>query len=278
MYLTVMMVSRPLLACNNRGENVGNIQTLQKITTASGARSVLSGFTLKRAIRDRMQAEGASMWRRSVESSPDNPPGYLYGPDGSPVMKTAKPSHPDAYDDTALFGYMVQAKGDSESTRSRGRVEMTAALSTTVWTGDQGFAQGANASEAQLAPFSYERHFTRYIWAFSADLDGLSKRLGALSRMVGTLSHLRVGGGHGAHASELIPALLAWRVHREPGLGGLYPGLVDVPVEGDVSVSLFTRRWNDLGIEPKVAGLGTGVPLAEGLAQILIDSKLPVLP
>jgi CRISPR-associated autoregulator DevR family len=278
MYLTMMTVSRPMLASNNRGENVGNIQTLQKVTTSSGMRTVLSGYAIKRAIRDRMHAEGASMWRRSVEPSPDNAAGYVYGIGDSVVMRAEPPESPERYDDTLLFGYMIQPRGDSESSvRSRGRVEVTDAVSTTVWSGDMGFAQGANANEPQIAPFSYERHLTRYLGVVTVDLTSCAPRLGAVSHLVRSLQDLRVGGSHGAHASSLVPAFLAWRVHPEPGMGGMHPGILDVPVEGHVPESLFTPFWKDYGITPQTAGPGTSRTVAEGLNAILRDAHLPTL-
>lgn len=270
MYLSINIISNAILATNNRGETEGNLQTLQKVHTPTGTRTVLSGYAIKRAMRDSMQARGAELWRKT-DPTPDalNPAGYLYGPQNVLAMKDAIPQKADEYDDTLLFGYMVAPKNDKENARkSRGNVEVTTAISTTSYEGDMSFVQGLKAAESQLNPFSAERHYTRYSFTLTINLAACAARPQAVLRLIDTLSGLRVGGNHGSNASEVTPDVISYVMHAAPGCGGLNIPVVNASPDLPVDVRFLEDRLAALGIKDAIISARPGDALDDIRAKI----------
>lgn len=276
MYLTLLIISNPLVASNNRGENEGNMQTLQKLKTREGMRTILSGYAIKRAIRDSMQAGGAAMWRKVLDNPKDNPAGYGYGPKDAAAMVDAVPKLPTDYDDTICFGYMIAKKGESEdAAKQRGNVEVSNAVSTTPYDGDTTFTQGLKAKDGQLAPFASEKHYTRYQYTLTANLRTLAAREKALGFCLRALLSLRVGGSHASNASEVTPAVLVWRFHDAPGRGGLYLGAgVDFLPDAPVDLAPLGVHCTNLGVtDYTVAGIGMKLSVAEGVEAIIREAE-----
>jgi len=239
MNLTLTAITEPFRAANTRGEGIENIQTLQKLIYGDGVRTEISGYSIKWAVRDNMDKCGAKMWRVALPEGPSkaNPSGYGYGPNRVLAMKNAIPASADEYDDTLAFGYMVAPKGnDEDAKKSAGLIEFSAAISTTLFQYDQAFVRGLKA-DGQTNPFGIEKHYTRYAFTINANLDGLKARPEVLGHVLHALRGLRVGGSHSSNASEMIPDLLMWRFHREPGCGGLYMGILNAPTESDIDLT-----------------------------------------
>ena len=273
MYLTTLIITNSVTASNNMGENEGNMQTLQKLHTPKGMFSSYSGVSIKRASRDAMQACGAKMWRITApEFDKDNPAGYLYDTgDGTrvPGMKDAMPASAADYDDTLLFGFMVAPKGKEKDTvKQAGNVEVSTALSTTVYGNDCAFVQGLKA-DGQLNPFSRERHHTRYHFTVNANMDALQARPEALVRFLDSLRSLRVGGSHGSNATSLSPDVIAWRFHKEPGCGGLYLGMFNANPDEPVDTTAIVEHCRNLGITFEMAGKDLSMTTDEGIKAII---------
>lgn len=226
-YLTIHIVTQPLLATNARGEGTGNVQVLQKITTAQGPLTVLSGYALKYAIRAALEDMGRDVWRR--RNIHPTPAGYGYGPSKMVLMKDAVPSSWTDHVDL-LGGYMLVGKNEADgknlSRIQRAKYQVSDAISTTVFQGDLGFGQGMVAGSSDLMPFSYERHYTRYQFVVTFNLAEAQKahRLNFVTDHIETLMELQVGGNQASHQSTLVPASLCWRWHNEPGRSGLFVG------------------------------------------------------
>lgn len=279
MYLTLLVVTRPVLASNARGEgNGGNGQNLQKISTPDGVRTVINGFSIRYSIRAAMLAEGAAMWRQH-DANPETKAhsGYTYGPENKQAMKDALPENYTDYDDTLAFGFMVAESGNTErASKKRGALQVSPAVSTTPYSGDTGFTRGLNATKDQLQPFTYERHYTRYQYTVTANLRDFAKRPQALQNILNALASLQVGGSHSANASSLIPEMLVWRFHKTPGQGGLYfAGGIDYAVEDAPTLDLIRQRCQDLGITFSAAGVAVSDrTIADGLSSILEDAQM----
>ena len=271
MFLTALIVSNPVLAANNRGENADTIQTLQRVTTPTGSRTVLSGYAIKRAIRDAMIANGARMWRRNDDSDPQgNPAGYVYGDNASPSIVKAAPATPSGYDDEQ-FGFMRAEKGKGEQiVKQKGAVEVSVAISTTDDHGDISFVQGIKAVEPQLNPFGAERHYTRYQYTITWDLSKVSP--GAFTHAANALRSLAVGGSHSSNASEITPDQVLWTLHRAPGRAGLQIGMGEVFLPNEhVDLSSVLGRAEELGVS--LGGVRQG---ARGQAiSDMIEAALP---
>lgn len=257
MFLTALIVSNPTLAANNRGEGVGNTQTLQRITTPTGSRTVLSGYAIKRAMRDAMLANGARMWRQNDTSDPlGNPAGYVYGDNASPTLVKANPPTPAGYADDQ-FGFMRAEKDKAEQVmKQKGAFEASAAISTTNDDGDTSFNQGLKAKEPQLNPFNAERHYTRYQYTVTWDLSRVDAE--SFRHAAEALRSLAVGGGHSSNAGEITPDQVLWTLHKAPGRAGLQVGFGDIfPPDVPVDLSDIKARAEEIGLS--VGGIQLGV-------------------
>lgn len=292
MYLSILFISAPILAANNRGETDGNGQTLQKVNTSDDTRSVLSGYSIKRSMRDNMQMAGAPVWRYTMDDFDDNiPAGYKYqNQEGVlvPTMLEATPTDPSDFVDTLLFGYMTAAKGtyNKYATKRKGQVSVSPALSTTPWTGDVAFSQGLKASQSDetkkadgkgpdLALFTCERHYTRYQFTVTVNLGNLKGKKNAteaVQHLIESLRSLQVGGNHASNASEIIPDVLAWRFHKVPGTGNLYlgAGLNHEPGEA-IDLSALKKRAVTHGFVVNIAGTPEK-SIDQGINEILKDA------
>jgi len=276
MYITILVISYGILACNNRGENTGNLQTLQHATTPLGLLTLLSGYAEKWASRNSMQARGANVWRKSVEADECNPGGYLYGDNDSFTMKGAEPPTPLGFDDGA-FGYMGAPKGSTEqhATQVAGAIEFSTALSTTLYTHDIAFVQGIKAAPnnkglSERVPFIVERHFTRYQYTITINIPDAKEKGFSFPLFLESLKYLAVGGNHASNATEISPEVIAYRFHKAPGRGGLYLGAgLDIPPNAPVDLAPLKAHCDNLGIDYNVAGTGTGKTVAQALQDIL---------
>lgn len=272
-YLSILFVSEPVLAANNRGENNGNVQTLQTFQTKRGDRTLLSGGALRYAQRTVLQDRGLKVWRRVVPTSPDNPVGLVYGDNASPTMAKAQPKTPEGFVD-ASYGWMIATKGKADEAYKRASdISVSAATSGSSYQGSKTFRQGHSADAGKsgtpvLAPFQQEQHWTRYQFLMTVNLDEVP--LTTLEPLLGSLKGLQVGGNHGGSLTELIPALLVWRFHKVRGQSGLYLGLgIDFSADETVNLTPLHQRAANLGYTFDIAGLGQEMTVAKALDQML---------
>jgi len=264
MNLTILIISNPVLAANNRGEGTGNLQTLQQITTPTGMRTVLSGVAIKRALRDAMIANGARLWRRNDNSDPvGNPAGYIYGDNGSPSMSKAEPPSPMGYADEQ-FGFMIAEKGKGEQvSKQKGFCEVSTAVSTTNYDGDVAFVQGLKAKDPQLNPFQAERHYTRYQYTVTWDLSNVDEE--SFKQALFSLRSLAVGGSHSSNATEITPDQVLWCIHKAPGRAGLQVGIGEVFAPDEpVDLSVIKQRAEEIGVsESGISQFSRGMGFAQ---------------
>jgi len=293
MYLTLLAISEPLLASNNRGENRGNLQTVQTITCRNQTRTVLSGPAIKFAVRHSMQDGGCRMWRNIVPVTDLNPVGFVYGENRASTMKEAIPPTPEGFDD-GIFGWMISSKGSSEhAMKAKGLVEVSDAISCSAFDNNIAFCQGHKAGatvyendeddggnrkkkdttpKPSLAPFHFERHWTRYAFTMTFNLARLKGMGDAVEAVINSLRCLQVGGAHSSRSASMICNTIAWRFHKSPGQGGM--GLIlDQQPDTPVDLSALEARAANLGISYNVAGMGLDQTVHDGIASILSEIR-----
>jgi len=276
-YMTLLTITRPLLAANNRGESDGTNQTLQTIETRKDSRTTISGYSLRYAIRENIIADGGTCWRVPDED-PTNPSGFLYYNREGELVRDKIAAVPDNYfnwDDTTLFGDMT-IKGKEVNAKRRGAANVSVAISTTPWDGNTAFVRGLKQEEGKLNPFSGERHFTRYQFTSTLSFRDLQGRVEAAGRFVDGLRNIQAGGNHSANATDLIPDLIVWRTHNRPGTGGLYlAGGLDYEPTEPVDPSNIIEDLRNLGhTDYRMAGRGQEMTIHEGLESIKADALL----
>jgi len=246
-YLTLLLFSAPCLQSNARGESDGNLVTLQKVSMGGTQRTLLSGLGVRWAIREGFRAVLGEdkVFRHHLD--PKTPTGYTYGPKHNPSKKgglkdlDAAKIDPLAFIDMRLLGDMATESGGDNNDLSVGRYKRRSqlfvgdAISLAEFKGETTFHQGiapdkepkkgakegAEAKVGDIAPFSVERHFSRYQYRVTVNLDTVSSEdLQALVSVL--LNGLQVGGGHARAASEVVPDAVLWSFHNAPGASGLY--------------------------------------------------------
>lgn len=273
-YLSLMIVTRPMIAANARGQGAGNMQMLQHLSSGGASHTVINGVAVSYAMRENMKDLGAKCWR--LAGVTDTMSGFGYGPAKAPTMQEGvKGLKQFDYDDTALRGYMVAkkgsgkgAEGESENTiKARGCMQMSPAVSATPYDDtDVAFVKGLK-EDGQLNPFTFQRHHARYVMTTTFDLVSLAARPSAINYALDALAKgMQVGGNHTSNLSEFVPEVIAWRFHTVRG-SGLFLSPADTAgwaVDSPVTLEPLFAKADDLGIrdEIEVGGLAVNPNLS----------------
>ena len=251
---------------NNRGENEGNTNTLQKVIRNGDLFSTVSAEAIRYALRDGWQQGGETLNRRTLDHR-----AVQYSD-----REFAKGTWTDHLDDDVL-GFM---HARDETVSRRAPLEVTRAISVTPWTGEvmHNFASpGSNPAVTgrDPIPYSVEVHHTRYQFGFALTPDSLGRERNdadsvhddaeRLRRIKATLYGLaslrRVGGAHARYFADYSPEILILRVTTDPAPRMLYC-FDQREGSGDISVrSLEKKLGRD--IDPKELIVGAAIDISE---------------
>ena len=259
---------------NNRGENEGNTNTLQKVIRNGDLFSTVSAEAIRYALRDGWQQGGGETLNRKTL-------------DHRAVEYTdrefADGSWSNRLDDDVL-GFM-HAKDDTVSRRAP--LEVTRAISVTPWTGEtmHNFASpGSNpaVTSNDPIPYSVEVHHTRYQFGFALTPDSLGRASNdadsthdddeKIRRIEATLNGLaslrRVGGAHARYFADYSPEILILRVTTDPAPRMLYC-FKQHEGSGDISVCALKKKLGR-DIDPKELIIGAAIDIS-GLSNLEKD-------
>ena len=251
---------------NNRGENEGNTNTLQKVIRNGDLFSTVSAEAIRYALRDGWQQAGETMNRKTLDHRAVE---YT-------DREFADGSWSNRLDDDVL-GFM-HAKDDTVSRRAP--LEVTRAISVTPWTGEtmHNFASpGSNpaVTSGDPIPYSVEVHHTRYQFGFALTPDSLGRASNhadskhnndeKIRRIEATLNGLaslrRVGGAHARYFADYSPEILILRVTTDPAPRMLYC-FEQHEGSGDISVCALEKKLGrDIGPEELI--VGAAIDIAE---------------
>lgn len=226
-------------AANNRGQNEGNITTLQKLLWDGEVHTTVSAESIRFALRRRL-AEHEPCNRTYDEGERLNKwedPGFArWGPKAK-----EKP-----FIDDDLLGYMSAEAAKEEAASStkvrRAVLEVTRAVSLTPWAGDVTFnaaSPGATPSAQKKGsnPVLYgtEMHATRYQYGFAMTPSKLHEPARAAIALRSLVALGEVAGNHGRFLFDFSPESIVLRLSDEPAPRLLYgfrqvsPTAVHVP-------------------------------------------------
>ena len=251
---------------NNRGENEGNTNTLQKVIRNGDLFSTVSAEAIRYALRDGWQQVGETLNRKTLDHR-----AVQYSD-----REFSEGTWTNHLDDDVL-GFM-HARDDTVSRRAP--LEVTRAISVTPWTGEtmHNFASpGSNPAVKgdDPIPYSVEIHHTRYQFGFaltpgtlgrkSNDTDSVHDEAEQLRRVKATLFGLaslrRVGGAHARYFADYSPEILILRVTTDPAPRMLYC-FEQREGSGEISVhSLEKKLGRD--IDPKELIIGAAIDISE---------------
>ena len=258
---------------NNRGENEGNTNTLQKVIRNGDLFSTVSAEAIRYALRDGWQQGRELLNRRTLDHRAVEYRDREFN----------RNEWPNRLDDDVL-GFM-HAKDDTVSRRAP--LEVTRAISVTPWTGEtmHNFASpGSNPSRTSEdpIPYSVEVHHTRYQFGFALTPDSLGRERNdtdsvhdddeRIRRVQTTLHGLaslrRVGGAHARYFADYSPEILILRLTTDPAPRMLYC-FKQHEGSGDISVCALEKKLGR-DIDPKELIIGTAIDIS-GLSDLEMD-------
>ena len=242
------------IASNNRGENAGNVTTLQKVIKDDGLFTTVSAEAIRYAIREAFTEAGKTVNRR-------------IGSDGS---EWTDPGFDDweSHLDDDLLGFMLP---DRETRKRRGRLEITRALSTRPWPGDVVFnaaAVGAQSSgNTNPIPYGTEIHATRYHYSFALTPEALEDRARAIDALESIRDLRRVAGNHSRYLYDFSPDAVVLRWTQDPAPRLLY--CFEQDELGTITANSLLSRTNsgDIDASEVVVGGPAALPLRDSLTS-----------
>lgn len=267
-------------AANNRGENEGNITTLQKILWRNEVHTTVSAEAIRWALRYYWQTagNGDSVNRQWDDAKNDN--------------IWAKPSFdPDLYIDDDVLGFMLaegakvdaseEASEDDSSgkrknkkvpkgttTARRGVLEVTRAISTQPYSGDITF-NAKSGQKGSTSLYGTEVHATRYQYGFAMTPARLNHQERVIAVLKGLTSLGEVAGNHSRFLYDFAPdsLVLRWTHDFSPRI--LY--CFEESLEGELTMPDLLRRVQVGDITPEelwIAGAVSETEDAEKLERL----------
>ena len=258
---------------NNRGENEGNTNTLQKVIRNGDMFSTVSAEAIRYALRDGWQQNDETLNRRTLDHR------------AVEYSDRAFTEWPTRLDDDVL-GFM-HASDDTVSRRAP--LEVTRAISITPWTGEtvHNFASpGSNPAVTgdDPIPYSVEVHHTRYQFGFAltpyslgradnntASVHNNDERIRRVQATLNGLASLRrVGGAHARYFADYSPEILILRVTADPAPRMLYC-FEQREGSGEISVRALGKKLGR-DIDPKELIIGAAIEIY-GLSTLEKDDR-----
>ncbi len=238
-------------AANNRGENPGNITTLQKILWQGEVHSTVSAEAIRWALRYYWQTCGQYEVNRHWDDAQND--NFWQNPNFDDGQ----------YIDDDVLGFMQvdaaksEANDEEEPTegkkkkkpdpKRRGVLEVTRAVSTQPFAGDVTF-NAVSGQKGRTSLYGTEVHATRYQYGFALTPDRLKDKSRIHAVLDGLTSLSKVGGNHSRFLYDFAPdsMVLRWTHDFSPRL--LY---CFVEENGEISAPDLLRRIQAGDIDPK---------------------------
>ncbi len=226
------VVTGPGVAANNRGENEGNITTLQKLLWNGQVHTTVSSEGIRWAIRYYWQLKGKEVNRVWLDEKEDHKwEDEKWVGWASETGKT--------YIDDDLLGYMKAEGGKAEgekggATKRRGVLEIARAVSTTPYAGDITF-NAKSGEKGRTSLYGTEVHATRYQYGFAMTPERLRDRSRSVDAIEAIASLGEVAGNHSRFLFDFSPESIVLRITDDPAPRLLYcfehheNGLVHAP-------------------------------------------------
>ena len=247
-------------ASNNRGENEGNITTLQKLIWQGESHSSVSAeairFSLRRLLADLDQKKTNRRWDEDSRVNAWQEPDF----------KSWSKKDAETFIDDDLLGFMspdaAREEGGRRAIVRRGVLEITRAVSLTPWPGDMVFnaaSPGASPSAQKKgnnpAPYSAEIHATRYQYGIALTPERLREKSRATKALRALGNLCTVAGNHARFLYDFSPESIIIRITDDPAPRILY--CFETPDNGKtVAVPEILRKLDaeDLKAEEIIAG------------------------
>jgi CRISPR-associated protein Cst2 len=273
-------------AANNRGENEGNITTLQKILWQGEVHSTVSAEAIRWALRYYWQTCGQYEVNRHWDDAQNDNfwqnPNFddrQYIDDDVLGFMRAEAAKSEANDEEEPTEGKKKKKSAPKGTATvkRGVLEVTRAVSTQPFAGDVTF-NAASGQKGRTSLYGTEVHATRYQYGFALTPDRLKDKSRIHAVLDGLTSLSKVGGNHSRFLYDFAPdsMVLRWTHDFSPRL--LY---CFVEENGEISAPDLLRRIQAGDIDPKelwVAGAILNTETGEQLEEYGVNAFQGIKP
>ena len=230
------------VAANNRGENQGNITTLQKLIWKGETHTVVSSEAIRWAIRYYWQKAGISVNRKWN----DNPP-----PDEENPQWQNLNFDPENYIDDDLLGFF-NAEGHVRA--RRGRLDVTRAISTIPYNGKVTFSATSGNTRTNTSLYGTEFHGTRYQFGFGITPKSCQDPFRVFALLDAIVSIFEVGGNHGRFLFDFAPESIVLRWTHDFAPRFLY--CFEEDEMGNLSIPKLSRQIKSGDLKPQELWIG----------------------
>jgi CRISPR-associated protein Cst2 len=208
MHIFATIVTSTAVAANNRGEGDGStLSTLQKITRGNDQYTTVSAEAIRWGLREYLQNLDPSKVNRTFDPDKDQ---YNFKKDGQ--------FNATEFADDDLFGFMdakKNAKNEDATTKRRGALEVSRAMSLDPFWGDVAFGS-KGGTKGKTSIHSSEMHCTSYQYTVALTPESL-KSIDRATMMLDAICALRhVGGNHARFLYDFRPESIIIRVTADP--------------------------------------------------------------
>lgn len=232
-YLYGTILTGEAVAANNRGDNIGNTTTLQKVFHQDDVHTSVSAEAIRFAIRYRFQLEGLR-----INRSYDGGLGKLFYED---EKRTTWNPNGDVFIDDDLMGFMDAAAAQAEkedeeaatpedgsapevkpkakgkpkgkTTKRPSPLAIGRAVSLRPYRGEISFnAVSGEKVKGKLSLYNAEMHTTEYQYSFGLNLDDVIKKENIEHLVKAIVDPPQVAGNHARFAYDFSPASIVLRV------------------------------------------------------------------
>ncbi len=237
-YLYGTILTGEAVAANNRGDNIGNTTTLQKVFHQDDVHTSVSAEAIRFAIRYRFQLEGMRLNRTydAVEGRLNyedekrerwNPDGDVFVDDDLMGFMDAAAAKKESEDVAAEEGAVTdgeqaaaptkgakkaKAKGKS-ATRRISPLAVGRAVSLRPYRGEISFnAVSGEKAKGKLSLYNAEMHTTEYQYSFGLNLGDVVKKENINHLIDAIVDPTQVAGNHARFAYDFSPASIVLRV------------------------------------------------------------------
>lgn len=226
-------------AANNRGETEGNITTLQKLLWKGQVHTTVSAEAIRWALRYYWEHIAKKEVNRRWDDEKDDHIWQDVKWEG-----WSKASGKIFMDDDVL-GFMKAEGGKVEgekgvTSKRRGVLEITRAISTTPFVGDISF-NAKSGEKDRTSLYGTEMHATRYQYGFAMTPERLRDKKRCLDVLEGLMNLGEVAGNHSRYLFDFSPESVVLRVTHDPAPRLLY---CFHEHEGRVSTPELVRKIN----------------------------------
>lgn len=238
-YLYGTILTSEAVAANNRGDNVGNTTTLQKVFVKDELHTSVSAESIRFALRYRFQLEGLKVNRSydgekldysdekraqfSDETGSDNfvdddIMGFMDA-EAAKQEKEEETAAPDP-DATVVEGEKKKGKGKGEGKKAKGKttkrtspLSVGRAISLRPYRGELSFnCVSGEKKKGALSLYNAEMHTTEYQYSFGLNLGDVVKKENIRHVIDAIVDPPQVAGNHTRFAYDFSPASIVLRV------------------------------------------------------------------